>query len=77
MIYIKSILAGVIVLLLAVVVLMVGSTIYLAIRFPWGFYIESPRSSELLWAAPVVALIFSCGFVWKLRRLSRRVPFSR
>jgi hypothetical protein len=77
MIYIKSIFTGIVVLFLAAVLFTVGGTIYVAIRYPWGFFLESPRLSELLLTAPVVGLIFSSGFVWKLRRLSRRVSSPR
>ncbi len=72
MIYLKSIIAGMLTLLLAAVIIYVAAFVAILVIFkPDG--IDFPiwhlhTKSAAFWL--VVTLIFSLGFVWEFRRLS-------
>ncbi len=76
MIYVKSILAGILAVLIPAILFTGGILVYSAISFhgyPWDFYIRVNHVS--LWGLPIMFLIFSCGFAWEFRRASRSTHF--
>jgi hypothetical protein len=72
MVYIKSIIAGVLALLLVVALMALMATIVLVALSVSGLGIDMVRwhlGSPFFW--PPAIAIFSAGFLWKYRRLSK------
>ncbi len=80
MIYLKSVLAGLIALIVVPILLIgiviVGTVIYTSVHRPqgegsigWDPVSFWNQTSPLIWFVPV--LIFGAGFIWEYRRLAR------
>ena len=71
MIYVKSIIAGAIALILALLSLLIGILVHdRTSEFTIGW---DPRGLRSVSFWIVVALIFALGYAWEYRRLSKRI----
>lgn len=71
MIYLKSILAGILTLILTALSLLIATFLYSRTRdFAIGW---DPRGLRSISFWILVAMIFAIGYAWEYRRLSKRV----